>query len=222
MPNWLQSIIPGDPAAAVGIAWNAGEKERLARVLRAKAERHDRKFDKINFKGEYNMKHKQNILEALKSGPMTTDQLVEKTGIGINVLYATLSGLASEGLIEKKNVDGGRGRLYSLPDGKNETPRYAPATEQRPEETGKVKLPPRPVLRSSLVVPSAAPASIGMFKPGDKFLIMRNAQQISILAKTLGLVTIQQGQPIEITAEESATARPIVHLKAEVYQTVSI
>lgn len=218
MPDWLQSVIPGDPYKAVGIDLSPGESDRLQRVLRAKAERHDRKFEKINFKGEYTMKQKEIVLEALKSGALTIDQLVDKTGLKINSLYVLTSDLFGQGLIDRQNVDGGRGRLYSL----HEKSEIEPTQYQAPSEKSIAKLPPRPELRKKLIVPSAAPASIGMFKPGDKFMIMRDAQHVSILATTLGLVTLQQGQPIEITAEESASARPIVHLKAEVYQTVSI
>lgn len=215
MPDWLQHIIKGDAAKTVGIQWSAGEAARLQSILRAKAERHDRKFDKIQFKGEYEMKHKEAVLEALKSGAMTIDQLEENTGIKKHVLYSVTSALNAEGAIERESINGGRERRYAL---RSNPPKFI--------DPRKPVLPPvekAPVFEVKLKHKGAsASPMLGMFKAGDKFLIQRGEHTLKIFSTTQGLFNLATGEPEIITPEESVHARLMVNLKAEILQSVAI
>lgn len=159
------------------------------------------------------MKHKENVLEALKSGPMTVEQLVEKTGIKTSVLYTVVSDLANQGTIAKEHIDGGRGRRYWLADQKNETPRYAPAPEQRP-----TKVPAGPVMVKRRESQPVVRQAIDMFKPGDKFLAGKRA----ILFTADGTYDMTTGEPVDATVEDLREASRIVALKAVVQQQVNI
>lgn len=207
MPDWLRSVIEGDPNAAVGTALSAGERDRLQSILSRN------KNNKV-----VTMKYQDVITEALKKKPMLFSEILGQTGIASKSLYNVLAHMKRENLVTTERADGESLKVkYALikPDARPATSEPAPqlpAKAPQAEKASKLTKHQAP----------AVPATIPIFGKGGKFMIERDAQQLSVIVTALGMVDLKTGEEVKISAAEVAAARPIVALKAEVYQTISL
>lgn len=124
---------------------------------------------------------------------MTIEQIVKKTGIKLGVLYHVTGDLATRGIIDRKNVDGGRSRIYEL-------------------------CAPRAVKEGTTLLMPTIPAT--RFKVGDKFLIHRESTTTCVLMTTAGTFNLASGKAEALKPDEIAFAKPLGKLRGEVMQVV--
>lgn len=201
MPDWLQSVIAGDPYAAVGTTLSAGERDRLQNILSR-----NKKQEMVP------MKYQDIVTEALKKKPMLFSEILGQTGIASPSLYNVLAHMKREKLVKTERADGESLKVkYALisADAQPASPVYQALAKTESAPKRAKQLP-------------AVPEQIGMFKRGDKLLITRDLRHLSVLISDQGAINITTGETMIVTPEEAAAARPIVNLKADVMQSVNL
>lgn len=164
------------------------------------------------------MKYQDVVTDALKKKPMLFSEIIGQTGIPSASLYNVLAEMKRKGLVTTERADSESLKVkYALVTGEVRQP-AAKTAPQLPAKTPQAEKKPKPIKTQ---VP-AVPATIPIFGKGGKFMIERDAQQLSVLVTELGMVDLKTGDQVKLDAAEVATARPIVALKAEVYQTISL
>lgn len=149
------------------------------------------------------MQNKDKVIDALSGGPLTIEQIVEKTGIKLGVLYHVTGDLATRGIIDRKNVDGGRGRIYEL------------CAPRAVKEGTTLLMPTVTDLKKS-----EKSEKLPQFKVGDKFLIHRESTTICVLVTTAGTFNLASGKAEALKPDEIAFAKPLGKLRGEVMQVV--
>lgn len=164
------------------------------------------------------MKYQDVVTAALKKKPMLFSEILGQTGIASKSLYNVLAHMKREKIVTTERADNESLKVkYALIEA-DVRPVPVQAAPQLPAKVAQKQKQPK-ATKPQL---PAVPATIPIFGKGGKFMIERDAQQLSVIVTELGMVDLKTGDQVKINAEEVAAARPIVALKAEVYQVVSL